>query len=267
MTCEKEFQPAHTTFLYCSEAAIILTRFPDASCRIHDQNPTPFPTSTYSTYRTPTSPPLSPYSRRFSNLPSPDEGPDIIPRASPTQSHSRSYFNSEPYPASYHSPPKYTSSPPSANAYTSAHSSTAMASLRELATALPKTSSRHGAPDSPPRSSRGSSSMSRTGSGVWNYIPFASSSKPTSPSATPGNSYTSGYIVSSAYAAPQGTYGSGSGKYREDAYSYGKSHGAAYGNTGGMGMDRPLPPRGGPGGYGHRPRSIDLVTPVSAGSH
>ena len=36
-----------------------------------------------------------------------------------------------------------------------------------------------------------------------------------------------------------------------------------YGNTGGMGMDRPLPPRSGPGGYGHRPRSIDLVTPFS----
>lgn len=104
--------------------------------------------------------------------------------------------------------------------------------------------------------------MTRTGSGVWNYIPFASSSKPTSPSATPGNSYTNGYIVSQGYTVPQTAYGSGSAKSREDAYSYG----AAYGNTGGMGMDRPLPPRGGPGGYGHRPRSIDLVTPVSGGS-
>lgn len=28
------------------------------------------------------------------------------------------------------------------------------------------------------------------------------------------------------------------------------------------GMDRPLPPRGGPG---HRPKSIDLVTPFGAG--
>jgi hypothetical protein len=30
-----------------------------------------------------------------------------------------------------------------------------------------------------------------------------------------------------------------------------------------MGMDRPLPPRSGPSGYGHRPKSIDLVTPFS----
>jgi hypothetical protein len=30
-----------------------------------------------------------------------------------------------------------------------------------------------------------------------------------------------------------------------------------------MGMDRPLPPGSGPSGCGHRPRSIDLVTPFS----
>jgi hypothetical protein len=52
--------------------------------------------------------------------------------------------------------------------------------------------------------------------------------------------------------------------YGATAKSYGAYQGAAgYGNTGGMGMDRPLPPRSGPGGYGHRPRSIDLVTPFS----
>ena len=50
---------------------------------------------------------------------------------------------------------------------------------------------------------------------------------------------------------------------REDLYGYGRSHGT-YGNTGGMGMDRPLPPRR-PGGYGARPTSIDLVTPVPGG--
>jgi hypothetical protein len=76
--------------------------------------------------------------------------------------------------------------------------------------------------------------------------------------------------VSQSYNA----YNYGSGPRNEEA-PYGgaaKSYGhaatpvyasttAGYGNTGGMGMDRPLPPRSGPGGYGHRPRSIDLVTP------
>jgi hypothetical protein len=62
----------------------------------------------------------------------------------------------------------------------------------------------------------------------------------------------------------------GSGRSREDLYSYGRSYGTS-GTTGyvngggvGMGMDRPLPPRN-PGG--RRPRSVDLVTPYGgAGS-
>lgn len=43
---------------------------------------------------------------------------------------------------------------------------------------------------------------------------------------------------------------------------------SAYGVTyagGVVGMDRPLPPRSGPGGYGNRGRNIDLVTPYGAG--
>ncbi len=75
----------------------------------------------------------------------------------------------------------------------------------------------------------------------------------------------------------QGYGAPAAGRSREDLYSYGKSHGAVtpgyegayavggYGSTGGMGMDRPLPPRSGPGKYSHRPKSIDLVTPFSAG--
>lgn len=52
------------------------------------------------------------------------------------------------------------------------------------------------------------------------------------------------------------SYGNGGG------YGYGKSHGTGgYGNTGGMGMDRPLPPRT----AGHRPKSVDLVTPFGTG--
>jgi hypothetical protein len=97
-------------------------------------------------------------------------------------------------------------------------------------------------------------------------MPFTSSSKTTTPtpSATPGNSYNGGYTVSQSYGAPQTQYASGNGRGGEDLPSYGRSH-STYGQTGGMGMDRPLPPRSGPGGYGHRPRSIDLVTPVSGG--
>ena len=70
-----------------------------------------------------------------------------------------------------------------------------------------------------------------------------------------------------------GGYGTAAGTYggREEIYTVAKGYAvtpvmaAGYGNTGGMGMDRPLPPRSGPGGYGHRPRSIDLVTPFSVG--
>ncbi|CAG8954126.1 hypothetical protein HYFRA_00009230 [Hymenoscyphus fraxineus] len=247
-SCEKQFQAANT-FLYCSEA-----------CRLYDQRPDPIRSISYSSTQTPTSPPLTPYTRHFSSLPGPDDGPDIVPRFSPTQSRPRSYFNSDPYPSSYQaSSAGYSQSPPQPT-YTNSHSSTALASLRELATALPKTSSKHRDPESPPKSN--ASSISRTGSGVWDYIPFTSSSKtaPT-PSATPGNSYNAGYTVSHSYNASHSSYASGSGRSREDLHSYGRSY-STYGNAGGMGMDRPLPPRNGPGGYGHRPKSIDLVTPV-----
>jgi hypothetical protein len=103
-------------------------------------------------------------------------------------------------------------------------------------------------------------------------MPFTSGSKTatSTPSATPGNSYGNGaytgVAASASYDTPYG-YGYGTQGYsvqsREDLHSYGTVGG--YGNTGGMGMDRPLPPRSGPGGYGHRPRSIDLVTPYTTG--
>jgi hypothetical protein len=220
---------------------------------------------------TPSSPPLTPYTRQYTSwsaqaAPSHEEGPDIVPRFSPTQSQPRSYFNSEPYAQPYQAP-AYSTSPP--QAYAHSGSSTALASLRELATALPRTNSTSRRdPESPPKSS--ASSINRPGSGVWNYIPFASSKIATTPtpSATPGSSYSGG---THAHTASQ-SYGNGyyatngyAARSREDLYSYAKSHGAVggYGNTGGMGMDRPLPPRSGPSGYGHRPRSIDLVTPYS----
>ncbi|TVY41548.1 hypothetical protein LSUB1_G002004, partial [Lachnellula subtilissima] len=253
MNCEKQFLPVNNTFLYCSEA-----------CRLHDQNPAPSHSDAYSpSAYAPSSPPLTPYTRHFSSLPTsiPDDGPDIVPKFSPTQSRPRSYFNSDPYPASYQAPPTYASSLPRTKGYKDSQSSTALASLRELATALPRTSSKHSDPESPPKSS--ASSISRTGSGVWNYMPFTSTSKTTTPtpSATPGNSYNGGYTVSQSYGAVQTSYVSSGGKSREDLYNYGKSQ-STYGQPGGMSRDRPLPPRSGPGGYGHRPKSIDLVTPT-----
>ncbi|KAH8791173.1 hypothetical protein BGZ57DRAFT_752763, partial [Hyaloscypha finlandica] len=260
MTCEKQFLPANNTYLYCSEP-----------CRLHDQAPPqPLRMNSYPASYTPSSPPLTPYTRQYTSgsaaaTPSHEEGPDIIPRFSPTQSRPRSYFNSDPYPQSYQAP-AYSASPP--QAYANSGSSTALASLRELATALPRTSSSRREPESPPKSS--ASSINRTGSGVWNYIPFAGSKAATpTPSATPGNSYTNGshtYTTSQSYGGGYYATNGYAGRSREDLYSYGKSHGTAvggYGSTGGMGMDRPLPPRSGPSGYGHRPKSIDLVTPFS----
>lgn len=270
MTCEKQFLPANNTFLYCSE-----------TCRLHDQS-APTRSSTSASYTSSSShfpaqssPPLTPYSRQFASsytntytTPSHEEGPDIIPRFSPTQSRPRSYFNSDPYPSHTSAYTTLSASPHHT------HSSSALESLRELATALPKTSSsssrrerhlRGRDPESPPKSS--ASSISRTGSGVWDYIPFTSSGSKTStptPSATPGNSYTSynQYNVSQSYGGNNGYPGIKS----QDPYTYAAGSakvGAGYTSTGGMGMDRPLPPRSGPGGYGHRPRSIDLVTPFS----
>jgi hypothetical protein len=237
------------------------------SCRIHDQAPSPAistRTHSYPSYA-PTSPPLTPYTRHFS-APSHEDGPDIIPRFSPTQSRPRLHFNADPYPQPYEEPSYMSTSPPHTNGYTNSQSSTALASLRELATALPKTS--QGRPESPPKSSAGS--INRPSSGVWNYIPFASGSKTATPSGTPGNSYTNSshapYHVSQSY----GPYAAnGYARSKEDLYAYGKSQAtttAGYYGATGLGMDRPLPPRSGPGGYGHRPRSIDLVTPFP-GAH
>ncbi|TGO19228.1 hypothetical protein BTUL_0005g00770 [Botrytis tulipae] len=237
MTCEKQFTPPNNTFLYCSE-----------QCRVHDQAPTY--TSRSNPYATaPNSPPLTPF-LSSATLYSPEEPRDIVPRLSPTQSRPRSYFNSSPYPTdfsvSYHVP---SSSLPASHFYTSSqadtHSSSALESLRELATALPRTHQPQ-EPESPP-----TTTLSRTSSQVWNYMPFTTKTTTPTPLATPGNSYSN---TGSSYSARRS---------REDLYAFGA--GQTFTSTGGMGMDRPLPPRSGPGGYGHRPRSIDLVTPFTPG--
>lgn len=234
MTCEKQFTPANNTFLYCSE-----------DCRLHDQAPTY--TSRSNPYATaPSSPPLTPFMSSAA-LHFPEEPRDIVPRLSPTQSRPRSYFNSSPYPtdfsSAYHAP---SASLPASHFYNPSqadtHSSSALESLRELATALPRLQPQE--PESPP-----TTTLSRTSSQVWNYMPFTSRTTTPTPLATPGNSYSNS---GTSYPARRS---------REDLYASG--NGQTFTSTGGMGMDRPLPPRSGPGGYGHRPRSIDLVTPYT----
>ena len=115
-------------------------------------------------------------------------------------------------------------------------------------------------------------------------MPFSLGSKTATPTpgTTPGNSYTArqGYTVSASYDGHRNGAGSTYGGRKDDypmsygAYGhYGPGLGitstpaGGYGCTGGMGMDRPLPPRSGPGGYGNRPKSIDLVTPYTPGGH
>lgn len=95
-------------------------------------------------------------------------------------------------------------------------------------------------------------------------MPFTQSKNATpSPHITPGNSYTqTGYQGSQSCNAYLANGYAGRKEDGASAKSYGQPSIGGYGNTGGMGMDRPLPPRSGPG-YGHRPRSIDLVTPFS----
>lgn len=217
-----------------------------------------------------------------------ENGPDIIPRFSPTISRPRSYFSSEPYPESYQTPSILSASVPHKNirndddkprksTTSSSHksgrgSTTALESLREIAGALPKIDKKDRKERKPSRttkedrqakdSSDDSTSIGRNGSAVWSYMPFTSSSSAT----TPAHSYTQSSIHSYDH-----------GSSREDlhapvSYSYGNTTATStgYGNvvystysvSSGMGMDRPLPPRGGPG---HRPKSMDLVTPFANG--
>lgn len=216
-----------------------------------------------------------PYTRSFSTI-YPTDGPDIVPRASPTTLRPRSYYNSDPYPDVTYSTttalPSHSGHKPS-----NSTSSSALASLRELSAALEnsrtdakeRTGSRSGSdaesePSAPP------SPISRSSSGVWSYMTFASSS-------TTGAAVKQ---VSRSYIQPQRSYtqssmsGSGYGSDYKVGYNYsnGGNGGvstqryapATYtttspaGLTRGM-MERPLPPRS--GGYGHRPKSMDLVTP------
>ncbi|KAH8801509.1 hypothetical protein F5884DRAFT_824591 [Xylogone sp. PMI_703] len=235
MTCEKQFVPANSTFLYCSEDC----RLHDRSTRYSQSRSSSYSATSATTSTTPTSPTFtSPYGSTQSlyGISSPDDGPDILPRFSPTQSQPRSYYPSDPDSFSREDPisvvqPMVSTSRTSLSRTLSqglrsaSGSSTALASLRELATALPRNSSRTDLDASPVSST---SPLTK----AWNLIPFTSSK-----------------------------YGNGSSRSREDLPGYAKTYGGMY--AGAQGMDRPLPPRSGPSGYGHRPRSVDLVTPFS----
>ncbi|RFU34978.1 hypothetical protein B7463_g1347, partial [Scytalidium lignicola] len=248
MTCEKQFLPANNTFLYCSEA-----------CRLHDRSTQPYSQSRSNSYSTaspttsstPTSPSFtSPYgsSHTLYGISSPDDGPDILPRFSPTQSRPRSYYS--PYPDSLSGEDSvapvrpmtsiyHATSPqvPSQSLHSASSSSTALASLRELAIALPRTTSRTES-DMPTDTS--TSPLSK----AWNFIPFANTK-----------------------SGPNCTSNHTSTRSREDLHSYARTYGGVGTGVyaGAQGMERPLPPRTGPSGYGHRPRSVDLVTPFSVG--
>lgn len=82
-------------------------------------------------------------------------------------------------------------------------------------------------------------------------MPFQSKTATPTPSATPRGSYGS-------YETADDPFAGAAARRRSSAYLVGA--GAV-----GTGMDRPLPPRSGPGGYGNRRGNMDLVTPFAAG--
>lgn len=289
----------------------LLTNLTNHSCRKHD-----FPSSGHSHQtslsNSPTSPsfpsptPYTSYVHPISTIYPTSADRDIIPRASPTTLRPRSYFASDPYPTKA---VPTSSSRPSANS-----SNSALASLRELSAAIENTRTdvreRRGslASRAIPRPSTGSGSdadgedgeaestqtsgttspVSRSASGVWNYMTFVGSASntvsampppkqiarsfttPQSTRSTSGSNYAYGtYAGAGTGGSGKAGYGYGgyangikdTNKYRYAPATY--SAPLATAASGMVGMERPLPPRS--GGYSHRPRSMDLVTPYSLG--
>lgn len=268
--------------------SLLLTR---PRCRKHDLDaPAPHSsqTSTGFYYSAPTSPPLTPLYPAF-HIPYlndlPREYPDIIPRASPTLQRPRSYFAERPAATTYtsHSRPLSTSS-----------SSSALESLRSLATALPPPSSSSsnaskrskGSPSpSPPPSRRGSlwnlnylsSSIGLTSALLPSSMHRRASTASTASSAGKEKSKRehdgrSKHIESRQYvpaqphtatptpaATPRGSF--------ERPYGFlSASHGDRYCGGGAEWEDRsawerPLPDRR-PPVNGGAPKSLQLVTPI-----
>lgn len=224
--------------------------------------------------RAPASPPQSPFQRPYSfGL---QDGPDIIPRASPTISRPRSYFSSDPFTLPTPSTSAETYAVGSLPAYHKTAperqgSSTALASLRELSSALSlsrDTSARDRERERAYRSSRssrdsrsslssmedhtsGSPTITKTNSGVWSYMTSRASRK-----SSKDKELSKTYDAPSAFrnASATTTY-----TQRErwliayDTMPIGRANGA------GTGMERPLPPRT----ETVKTRGIDLLTPYT----
>lgn len=93
---------------------------------------------------------------------------------------------------------------------------------------------------------------------------------PQSTRTSQGKNYAYGtYAGAGTGAAKSGGYGYGAPYTSKDTNKYRYAAPATYTAplatmaSGMVGMERPLPPRS--GGYSHRPRSMDLVTPYSVG--
>ncbi|KAI9733760.1 MAG: hypothetical protein M1818_007174 [Claussenomyces sp. TS43310] len=314
--CEKQIDASSGSYLYCSESC--RQRDLSAASGSSHHRYTPSGSSTYDAFSSSNalshmSPPRTPYANfTFS----PSDGPDIVPRASPTIPRPRSYFGSEPFPTSSTQGQYAISSslpyvyPNGASGYVEGSNSNALASLRELSSALQSSrphktqpvsgreadreldlmernrrrqlgsgsqsrgeNSRSGSDDESPVRACHGTPMSKSASGVWSYMPFASATSKGDISrtySTPSivQQQSGGYAQggrSAAHTSRTGSRaGSGSGSAASSNYTLTTplSSNDTFGLTRNPGMDRPLPPRS--GGYGHRPKSIDLVTPFSA---
>jgi len=232
---------------------------------------------------------------------SPDR--DIIPRASPTTLRPRSYFASEPFPTkAVPISPSHPSANSSSSALASLRELSAAlentrAEVRDRHGSLasrpiphPSTGSGSDADgeDCEAESAQTSgttSPVSRSASGAWSYLTFVGSASNnvsamaplkqiarsyTTPQSTRSNS-NSNYAYARTETAGSGKAGYGYGTYANGSKDTSKYRYAPATSTaplvtaasGLVGMERPLPPRS--GGYSHRPRSIDLVTPYSVG--
>lgn len=117
-----------------------------------------------------------------------------------------------------------------------------------------------------------------TGGGMGQLKQIARSyTQPSQTTATNSRGYAygtyggAGYGTGTAYTRSSTTSSTSSTSGYGNGTGYGNGYTAAmYSPTvstaaGAVGMERPLPPRS--GGYSHRPRSMDLVTPFSAGGY
>lgn len=295
-TCEKQLDPNEKlSTLYCSPACCKQDVQPTSIITSTTYTPKYHWYPSSSSSQAQISPPISPYFRG-SHFESIDFNRDIVPQMSPTQitSRPRSYFksaphpnNSPPSPASEHlslKSPVTTSSTDlatSTSAKRQSGSSTAYESLSEIATRERDTrrysrllrgdkDTKRSSQESPPSTSISTTAsmsspptpLTNSGTGgVWTYLPrtlsMASVYSRDIVSASQAERFPGGI---NANVSPSS--GKSSSSYNgEDQYGAAVKPNLLPAIS--LGMDRPLPPRSGGYGYGGRPKSVDLVTPVS----